>query len=98
VLSVTEDSVASAFMQRTINTLDLPLGEIPRTRILFEALNAEYGAASDFGLEHWTELFSSLKLRRGQPISEHIGLLGEVHNQGGIYTAAQAKSKLGTSL
>ena len=100
--AVHNDAVVSAFLQRTITTMNLALGQIPRTRVLFEGLNQEYGAASDYGLEHWTELLNGLKLRRGQPISEFIGLLddtiGEVLSQGGVYTAAQSKTKLGSSL
>lgn len=85
ILSVAQDPVSGAYLQRTVSAPNLPL---PGTRILFEA----FGAA--FGLEHWTDLINSIKLRRGQPISDFIGILddtiGEVLNQGGEYTAAQA--------
>jgi hypothetical protein len=100
--SVTGDPVAKAFLHRNIAVENLPLGQIPRTRTLFESINTEFGAASEYGLEHWTSLLTSLKLRRNQPISDFVGILedtiAELISQGGTYSNAQSKTKLAQAL
>jgi hypothetical protein len=100
--SVTGDPFAKAFLHRNIAVENLPLGLIPRTRTLFESINTESGAASECGLEHWTSLLTSLKLKRNQPISDFVGILedtiAELISQGGTYSNAQSKTKLAQAL
>ena len=101
-VSVHGHSSAVSHLQRAVREAALPPGERLRTTAILAMYDAQYGAPSDHGLEHWQAILIGLKIKRGEPVASAIlrldDTVAEFVLQGGVYTDQQKKTKLASML
>ena len=101
-VSVHGHSAAVSHLQRAVREAALPPGERLRTTDILAMYDAQYGAPSDHGLEHWQAILIGLKIKRGEPVATAIlrldDTVAEFTLQGGVYTEQQKKTKLASML